>query len=107
MRKLRGLVVVAFAGILGLSFMGLATSPATAVQSSSVVVADASTEMALLGGGDVEVLSVQCASLCPYFPAGDCVNSNCGIATPDCCCKWCNGALDCRKKGLPGFCYAE
>jgi len=106
MRKLRGLSVMAVACILGLSLMGLATSQATAARSSSVVALDASTELALLGAGELEVLSVTCTSLCPADNA-DCLKSNCGVATPNCCCKWCNGSLDCRRKGLPGFCYAE
>jgi len=106
MRKLRGLSVLAVACILGLSLVGIATSQPTAAKSAANVVLDASTEMALIGGGELEVLSVQCTSLC-IDDNPDCFQSNCGVATPTCCCKWCNGSLDCRRKGLPGFCIAE
>jgi len=92
--------------ILGLSLVGLITSPPTAARSSVVVVLDASTELALLNGGELEVLSVQCSHPC-LVDGADCLNSNCGIVAPACCCKWCNGSLDCRTKGLPGFCVAE
>ena len=106
MRKLRGLAVLAVACILGLSLVGIATSQPTAAKSAANVVLDASTEMALIGGGELEVLSVQCSHLC-LVDGADCLNSNCGTASPACCCKWCNGSLDCRTKGLPGFCVAE
>src|SRR5262245_63215934 len=106
MRNLRVLSVMAVVGILGLTLIGLATSPATAKQSSSVVVVDASTEMALIGAGDLVVQSVTCTK-CPTDNA-DCFQSNCGTFTsPNCCCKWCGGAFDCRPRGLPGFCVAE
>ena len=106
MRKLRGLSVMTVACILGLSLVGLITSPPTAAKSAGNVVLDTSTELALLNGGELEVLSVQCAHLC-LPPYEDCLTSNCGVANPSCCCKWCNGSLDCRAKGLPGFCVAE
>lgn len=107
MRKLRGLSVLAVACVLGLSLVALTTSPATAAKPapSSAVVMDASTELALLGAGDVEVLSLTCRSCITDNP--DCFASNCGVATPSCCCKWCNGVFDCRPKSLPGFCVAE
>jgi hypothetical protein len=108
MRNLRGLSVMAVACVLGLSLMGLATSQATAVQSSSVVVLDASTELALLDMGELDVLSVNCPAKCLTDNA-NCLESNCGTSTsPNCCCKFCNGALDCyRKNQVPGFCVAQ
>ena len=105
MRILRGLSLLAVACVLGLTLMGLVTSPATAKPSPSVVVMDASAELALLGGGELEVLSLTCTGLCPATMP--CLEGNCGIATPTCCCKWCNGLLDCRQKSSPGFCYSD
>lgn len=111
MRNLRVLSVMAAVGILGLALIGLATSPATAkpataVPSSSVVVADASTEMALIGAGDLAVQSVTCTKC--ITDNADCFQSNCGGSfSPNCCCKWCNGTFDCRPRNSPGFCVAE
>ena len=106
MRKLRGLSVMAVACVLGISLVGITTSPPTAAKSPAVVVLDASTEMALLDGGELDVLSVTCVKC--LTDAMPCLQSNCGTATsPNCCCKWCNGALECMRKSLPGFCVAE